>query len=208
VLLIMKSSVVALTGLAHSGKDTSADYLVKMFSDQGLSVIKVGLADRLKYICKHLIKLFYNIDVPIEDFYDLDKKEMIREDYPAFSGKPFKLRTILQLVGSEIFREMLWSSVWCDYVSKNLLSNGKYDVVIISDCRFQDELDYFSNLHKQGQISNMFSCRILRPSRDALSIENQNHQSERYILTLDVQNEIHNVGTKEALYLKLNKLFV
>jgi len=200
----MKPIVIELTGLAHSGKDTSADYLVSTLKAQGISAIKVGLADRLKVICQHLIKLFYGIEIPIEEFYDMEKKEMVRDDYPQFAGKPFKLRTILQLIGSEVFRELLWSGIWCDYVQRNYLTSEKYQVVIMSDCRFPDEINYFKELERTHEIYEVISARILRPNREALTGDNQTHQSEIYILTLPVQYEIINDGTKAELYAQLD----
>ena len=100
-----KPFVISFTGLAHSGKDTSSDYLVRKLSEKGYKVTKVGLADRLKHLCRKLIKMFYSIDISIEDFYDINKKEQIRPELPWFNNQPFTLRTVLQQIGSEIFRD-------------------------------------------------------------------------------------------------------
>jgi hypothetical protein len=198
--------VACLTGLAHSGKDTSADDLVKTLQHYGYRVCKVGLADRVKFVCQHLIKLFYNIEIPIEDFYDMDKKEEIRDDYPQFAGQPFKLRTILQLVGSEVFRDLLWGNIWCDYIKLKYLTTGQYDIVIISDSRFPNEISYFQDMKEQGLLTFVTSCRIVRPKRQALEATNQNHQSEIHIMNLHVDREIINDGTLENLHDKLAPL--
>lgn len=205
--------VACLTGLAHSGKDTSADDLVKTLQHSGYRVCKVGLADRVKFVCQHLIKLFYNIEIPIEDFYDLNKKEEIRDDYPQFAGQPFKLRTILQLVGSEVFRDLLWGNIWCDYIKLKYLTppsaeatTEQYDIVIISDSRFPNEISYFQDMQKQGLLTFVTSCRIVRPERQALDANNQNHQSEIHIMNLQVDQEIINDGTLDNLHEKLKPL--
>jgi len=204
----MKPIVVELTGLAHSGKDTSADFIVSFLNSIGVSAIKIGLADRLKVICQHLIKLFYNIEIPMEEFYDMEKKEMIRDDYPQFAGRPFKLRTVLQLIGSEVFRDLLWSSIWCDYVYRNFLLNEKYQVIVLSDCRFPDEIEYFKSLEEKGDVTEVISARILRSSREELCGGNQNHQSEIYISSLTVEFEINNNNTKDDLYEILQKTII
>ncbi len=198
-----KPIVACLTGLAHSGKDTSADDIVQTLRASGLRVCKVGLADRVKVVAQHLIKLFYNLSIPIEDFYDMAKKEEIRDDYPQFAGKPFKLRTILQLVGSEVFRDLLWGDIWCDYIKLKYLTSGLYDVVIISDSRFPNEISYFKDMEKEGLLQYVISCRIVRPKREALEAENQNHQSEIHIMNLTVDHEIINDSSLEDLHQKL-----
>ena len=128
---LKKPIVICLTGLAHSGKDTCADIIINSIQLHGLNICKVGLADRVKIISQHLIKLFYNIDIPIDEFYDTNKKELVRYDYPQFAGKPFKLRTIMQQVGSEVIRDLLWIDIWCDYVKRHYIQSGIYDVIII-----------------------------------------------------------------------------
>ena len=204
----MKPIVVIFTGEAHSGKDTSADYVVNHLCSRGIKAIKVGLADQLKYICKRLIKLFYNIDIPIEDFFDIGKKEQIIDDYPQFAGKSFKLRTILQLIGSEVFREQLWASIWCDYVYRTFILQNQYQVVVISDCRFPDELKYFNELCDKETLSKLISCRLVRPSKNNLSIENRSHQSETHTSNLPVQHEIINDQTFNDLYHSLDRLIL
>ena len=198
--------VICLTGFAHSGKDTTANHMVEACQQKGLKAIRLGLADRLKVICQKLIELFYGLCIPLEDFYDPIKKEIEHPEYPMFAGKPFKLRTILQIVGSEVFREYLWGDIWCDYIYRTYICNPSHDVIIMSDCRFPNELDYYVRLVHKGEISKCLSYRIVRPQREALATENQSHQSERHIMTLPVDTEILNNGTIEDLYAKANAI--
>jgi hypothetical protein len=193
--------VICLSGLAGSGKDTVADELERLLRSKfGLKVCKIALAGRVKIICKHLIKLFYNIDIPTEDFYDTEKKEQIRDDLPLFAGKPFKIRTIMQMVGTEIFRNLLWFDIWCDYVKSHYLTQKDYDVIIISDCRMKNEITYFKELKNQSCLSHVISYKIIRPSHKVLDIDNSKHQSEIEIESLPVDYEIINDGTINELY--------
>lgn len=204
----MSCSVIMLTGLAHSGKDTSADYLISRFTQLGIKCIKLGLADRLKIISQHLIKLFYGIEVPLDEFYDMNAKERIREDYPKFNGQAFKLRNVMQMVGSEIFRDLMWGTIWCDYVYKNFIMTQTYQIIIISDCRFLDELQYFDTMVNTKIITNTYTARIVRPNRIPLDATNALHQSERDIMNLPVQNNILNDSSIEMLYEQLEHIFV
>jgi hypothetical protein len=177
---LMKPILVALTGVINSGKDTSADYLVSELNKKGIRSIKIGFADRLKIICQRLVELFYDIDIPIENFYDRMKKEEIVENFPKFGGQPFKLRTILQRVGTEIFRDLLWDDIWCDYINKIQLINH-YDVIIVSDWRFPNEIEYFEKLEDNGQLLDVIKVRI-----------NRDHTNDHHIKTLKmISNIIH-----------------
>ncbi len=201
-------SVVCITGLAGSGKDTSATYIVEQLKLCGFRAIRVGLADQLKFICQKLIKLFHCVDISIDDFFDQNKKELICPEHPKFNDLPFKLRTILQLVGSEVFREYLWEDIWCDYANRKYIQSGLYDVIVISDSRFPNEITYFEDLKTQGKVTQIISCRIIRPNRKELESTNQLHQSEVQIMTLPVQMEILNDSNYETLYQQLNEKIV
>jgi len=200
----MNPYVISFSGLARSGKDTSANYVVNYCKNRGLNVIKVGFADQLKLIGQKLIELFYGIFIPIKDFYDLEKKEEIRPEFPKFNGKPFSLRSVLQYVGSEVFREMMWGSIWCDVVYNKYLSTGQWDVVVISDCRFPDELNYLENLFDQRKLSGLITFTILRENYDHIDFDNQKHQSESHATTLPTMYKIDNNGTIGKLYKIIN----
>lgn len=195
--------VIGITGLAHSGKDTSADYIISSLRER-YNVIKVGLADQLKIICQHLIKLFYNIEIPIEDFYDIHKKEQVREDLPKFAGQSFKIRTILQMVGTEIFRDLISEEVWCQYLKEHCLKHDQ--VVVISDIRMLNELQYFRQMERGGELSRFICLRVRRERRDGLTGGNAQHKTETGINTLPVDYEIDNNGTLEELYKKIDTI--
>jgi hypothetical protein len=132
--------IIGLTGQAHSGKDTCADYLVENLLKTGISATKIGLADQLKTICQRLIKVFYGLEIPLDDFYDLQKKEKLHEDCPRFAHQTFKLRTILQMVGTEVFRDCFSEDIWCAFLWSHLPDSR---VVIVNDFRQHNEISYF-----------------------------------------------------------------
>uniref|UniRef100_A0A6C0BK18 Deoxynucleoside monophosphate kinase n=1 Tax=viral metagenome TaxID=1070528 RepID=A0A6C0BK18_9ZZZZ len=201
----MRPIVIGITGLAHSGKDTSADYLITQLQ-RGHTVVKVALANQLKVICQKLVEMFTGTSIPLEDFYDLDKKEMIRPELPPFAGQPFKLRTVLQRVGTEVFRDLLSTSVWCNYVAEHNIRSSKTstDVIVISDIRMPDEIQYFHQLCQQQQLDRVITLRITRPNRQVIDQTNQLHSTEALISSLPVDHEINNQDTLDQLYRQLD----
>jgi hypothetical protein len=203
----MKPLVIGITGLAHSGKDTSADYLYSKLKTK-CNVVKIALADQLKIICQMLIQMFYGQQIPLDEFYDLEKKEAIREELPIFAGRPFKLRTVLQMVGTEIFRDLISKAVWCNYVKEKYIDSNVCDVLIISDIRMPDEITFFANLAKNQQIAGFKCYRIIRANRSALSENNQAHQRERLISTLQVDHDIINESSLDNLYRNIDEIII
>lgn len=193
----MKPIVILITGYISSGKDTIANHLLERYSSKNLNVCKIALADKLKLITQRLIKLFYDIDIDLGDFYDQEAKE--RQRY----NMPHTLRTLLQIVGSDIFRDMLWKDIWCDVISKDI---SLYDIVIISDWRFPNELHYFHNLYLNSSIEKYITIRVNRV-RHHVGINNMIHQSEEHIDKLNVMYDIDNNGSLEDLYRQLDILF-
>ena len=188
--------VIGITGKAHSGKDTSADYIVSMLDKYGYKVIKVCLADQLKYICQKVVKYFYNIDLPIEDFYDYLKKEQEQPELPHFNGKPFKIRTLLQMIGTDICRNMLFRSIWCDYIKEKYITPNNYDIIVVSDIRMLNEIKYFETL----TVTKFLSIRINRTNGDQIDIVNQSHESETNIDELCVDYDVSNDDTLDELH--------
>jgi hypothetical protein len=190
--------IIGLTGYAHCGKDTCADYLVKLMASKGHSAVCVALADPLKKISKSLIELFYGKDIPLISFYDQDIKDRTNADMPLFAGQPFKIRTVLQQVGTEVFRQHLEPLIWCRYLKEHFLDTELYDCIIISDIRMVDELEYFRRLKSPYR----FKClRIVRPQASSIG---QTHSSEAQIDRLVTDVQIDNSGTLEQTYAQLN----
>lgn len=195
--------VVLIAGAAKAGKDTSAEILQKVAAECGLSCIKVGFADQLKKICQVLIRQFYLTDIPLELFHDAEEKDRVKEDMPRFSGEPFRIRTVLQKVGTEVFRELLYNDVWCEYVFRTYVQEGKHDVVLCPDYRFANELEQFEMVHPTPCIA----FRVTRESAPSLSEFNLAHVSEKSAKNLRVHFEMKNDSTIQALETALRAKF-
>jgi len=156
-------AIIALAGKAGAGKDTFADVLVK---NHGFT--RVALADPLRELCSKVFRLDYNLFLDhdkkdkeihkiILDYHHIDKirdfiqnewdieidyqtRELLEEWY----GEEFETpRDILRCIGTKLIRNCIDSDIWIDLAFEKIKKTGGN--VVITDCRFQNERDAFSN---------------------------------------------------------------
>lgn len=154
--------LIGLMGKKYSGKDTASDIIVSNYNFK-----KISFAEPLKKIC---MELFNFSQEQMET-----KKETIDE---RWNTTP---RTVLQYIGTEVFRKdinkiipHIENNFWVKSLEYNYI--GKYDNLVISDVRFQNEVDM---IHKYGGI-------VIKLTRDNNNIDN--HESESnidYIINYD-----------------------
>lgn len=154
--------IIGITGFAGVGKDS----LAEGFQLQGYR--QYSFAGPLKEGCAALFGL------PLDLFNTQEYKEEL-DFYWGVSP-----RQIAQFVGTEFFRDQitklipdLEQSFWISRLEYELIK--QYDSpdqvkVVISDVRFQDELDWI--ISKQGKI-----IHLTRPGRDGI-VGISNHRSE------------------------------
>lgn len=207
-------TVITITGKSRSGKDTAADYYVQKLNKMGFKTRKIALADRLKLMTQQLIKLFYNIDLPIEYFYDSEEKE--KQRYAGTIGGVetyFTIRTMLQQIGTDVIRKHLWEDIWCDIVSKKCITTSTTsatvpnDIIIIPDCRTQNEVDFFEKLKSQNMVDKVISIKLIRDEskkNSSMREENKNHESEKQTLKVKTNFLIDNNYSLEQLELSLD----
>ena len=177
--------MIGITGHAGAGKNTVAEMLQDIIvnSEEGEFYHLLGFADPLKKGCSHLF------GIPLDDFYDKDKKEIV---HPVYNVTP---RQILQYVGTEIFREHFGRDFWIKRTLvelTNAFANEESVRVIFPDVRFQEEVEWIAS--EQGII-----IHLTRPEADG-KVGILNHASEAGV---DLSNVpyilIENDGTLEEL---------
>ena len=169
----MKQFIV-ITGEAESGKDTVAGSLAEYFTQSGKRVIITHYADLLKYTC--------------ESFFDWDG---VKDTYG---------RSLLQKVGTELIREQLRDTYWIDYVWDMLyFSKDKWDVAIIADARYENEIDVEPKAKKIDKDAAFATIKITRPKKNSLSEEQRKHSSEANIDGVKTDYEIKNNGDLRRL---------
>jgi dephospho-CoA kinase len=184
--------LIGVSGRKGSGKDTIGDYLVKNYG-----FVRVAFADALKKACKHIFGLTN------KQLYD-DKSKEIVDEYWGHSP-----REILQKVGTELFRvhlpelcEFIDEGIWIRSVDrkiKNLQKLG-HTRIVITDVRFDNELDYVKNMG--GYIWKVSRSSILKLNDD------DTHASEKLIDGFGCDVEYTNDGTIDELYEAVNSVIL
>lgn len=172
----MAIKIVCISGKAGSGKDTAGHLLKLDLESRGYRVLETHYADLLKYMCK----AFFG--------WDGKKDESGRE--------------LLQKVGTDTVRAYVpdyWTASICDVL---FLFPDEWDYVIIPDCRFPNEFEYF--------VGNGFDAtlvRIDRPNYDnGLTAEQKEHESETAMDNYPPNYLIVNDGKLTALAAKITTL--
>ena len=166
---MIKLKVIAISGRAQHGKDTTAMMLRDELQRKGYSVCITHYGDLLKYICT--------------TYFDWDgKKDEIG-------------RGLLQNVGTEIVRTQM-PDFWVDFI-KNIITlfNNKWDYMIIADARFPNEISGFEEIVEQFTHIRINRQTI----NDKLTNNQRNHSSETALLNIKPDFYIHNNGTLEDL---------
>lgn len=184
-ILQPKFKIIGITGLKFNGKDTIANYLCHKYGFN-----RIAFADPLKEACKILF-----------GFNDEQLYGSLKEtpDKYWFGLTP---RSILQFIGTDLFRNLmkelhqeLKDDFWLLCMNKsNILKEGKY--IVISDVRFPNECEMIKKL---GGI-------IIRVNRPSVNTKIDLHNSEKLILTLDVDYEIQNNNSIQELNKKVDQI--
>lgn len=167
--------VILISAKAQHGKDTSALILKEIYEAENKRVLITHYADLLKYICK----TFFNWNGEKDDYG----------------------RTLLQQVGTNIVGAKQ-PDFWVDFIISILsLFDDSWDIVIIPDCRFVNEVE------KMKANFDTTLIRIVRPDFDnGLSETQKQHPSETALDNFDFDHIIYNTGSLEDLKNKLSRL--
>lgn len=140
--------VMTFSGLAHSGKDTSVEFIKEEFEKEGKRVFCLAFGDYLKSLCRRNFG------------YDENNKEEYRD--------------MLQNFGTDVVRA-IEEDFWVRIVYSTIdLLRDIYDVFLISDARFLNELQPFP-WHIGYPIFNVLVQRGIGPE---LTDEQNKHSSE------------------------------
>ena len=131
----------------------------------------------------------------MDDFFDIYLKD--------------KFRKYFQLFGTELCQTWFGKEVWCEQLYKDLIKSNnlnKYTSVVIDDCRFKHEYDYFIKLgfipikiQRKVQIYDHVSETELESIPYEYLIVNDDSIEEYYN---DIENLINELLTKIKIELK------
>jgi hypothetical protein len=206
--------IFVFTGKKASGKTTAANYIVDVFNDQPTynngRVEKLSFAGPLKDFCINALGL-RSLQCWGEDkekntetrFMWESLVPSLREKFGKSSG-PVLAREILQIVGTDVFRNHFCDTVWVEAAVLET-ERSKADVVVFDDARYPNELEA---LKKQGAViirmlrSNapVGDTHISECALDSYPMENYN-----YVIGPDVEGieavrrEMHQILIKEGI---------
>ena len=156
-----KPTIITFSGKARHGKDESANILKRLLLKQGKKVLRINYADHLKFV-----NALYVEQDPEKTPEDLSKDIFLKSD---------ENRTKWQLFGTDEVRTE-HPNYWVDTVINivKILKNQHYDYVLISDCRFPNEIRRWK---EEGY--SIISVHIERPNFDnGLTEEQKNHSTK------------------------------
>jgi len=169
--------LIGIVGKKGAGKDTLGDYCVNKYD-----FMKYSFATPLKQICKILFLL------TDEQLFNQNLKECIDSRWNLSPRKMF------QLIGTDFMRNQLDKDIWIKHFTYWYDLN-KDKNIIITDCRFQNEIDAIIML---GGI-------IIRIDRKLQFVDN--HESEINIDQLkNINNTINNDSDINNLYNQFDRI--
>jgi hypothetical protein len=199
----MKKTVVLISGKLHSGKNTFADALVLHAKAAGLTVDMGLLALPLKDGCK---EDFQDMAVYLKKQYQLLVDQgvppavvswMLLEDENFYEDKTVLSRILLQIYGTNIFRNRVDPDYWLEkYLEKIIESTA--DLLVITDWRFPNECSVVTEAGGHYDFRTV-AVRIERPDLSRDGLENQ-HFSEKALDDYNLFDYTYiNQGTLEQL---------
>jgi hypothetical protein len=175
--------IFLLTGYKGSGKDTAARIIAEHVSQQGkYRVSKFAFATLLKDVCE-MILVRCGLHFTPEHFIDPQLKETFitypNKEQVIFKGdknqnySTLTYRKLLQLVGTELFRDLIHSDIWLMPAHAEIDKMIDNDILLITDTRFTNE--YIGILRHVNNRKD-FSIHLIGINRN--SQHNTEHASE------------------------------
>ena len=172
-------TLIGLVGTKGVGKDTVGDYLT--------GYTKRAFATPIKEACAILF------NVPITSFEGELKEVPIKKH-------KMSPRQMLQLVGTDMFREKVHAKFWIRHFQDWYALHGVDRNVVVTDVRFQNEVDAIKAL---GGVV----VRILRPESNGGQPTTDTHITEKGVAELrGVNYWINNETTIERLHKQIDNL--
>lgn len=161
--------VIAISGKAQHGKDTTASFLKSMLEADGHKVLIAHYADLLKYICRQFF---------------------------GWNGQKDEAgRHVLQYVGTDIIRKKK-PNFWVDFLTSMIeLFPDEWDYILIPDCRFPNEIEQLKN----AGVDMIHLRIVRENFKSPLSAEQQQHPSETALDHVEPDYYIKNSGSLQDL---------
>jgi len=195
--------IIGVCGFIGSGKDTVADYLVNQHEFR-----RESFAGNLK----DAVSAVFGWDREMLEGKSKDARDW-REEVDEWWANRLNMPTltprwVLQYWGTEVGRKSFHTDIWIASLENKLRKSQ--DNVIISDCRFPNEVDSIKNAGGKivwvirGELPTWYETAKRANSGDITAINFMNtlniHSSEWAWLNADFDLEIYNNGDIAELY--------
>tara|TARA_B100000614_G_C14420479_1_gene441711 strand:+ start:137 stop:793 length:657 start_codon:yes stop_codon:yes gene_type:complete len=205
--------IIGITGFMGSGKDTVA----KMFVEKG--AVQDSFASPLKDLCasvfgwdRHMLE---GDTVASRDFRETADIYWTRK----LGIDNFTPRLALQLLGTDIMRTHFNQDIWLDSLEYRIRKNNPQDqIVVVSDCRFKNELDLIKQLDGivihviRNDLPEWYETAVHAnkgsvPAKHTMETRFASvHASEWKWVGYDFDYEISNSGTLQELQLQVDNI--
>lgn len=178
---------IILSGKKNNGKNYFARVVGEYLSQRDITVKEVAFADPIKMFCHEVFGIPYDDMMTLDGklkpthikwkdiFRDISYENWLNGNNNAWhkvhgdwhfqpSEKYLTIRELLQIIGTDVWRERFYAQIWAEAPFRK---QHKEDVVIITDCRFPNELEC-------GKKFGAIPVRIVKPG----IINNDPHPSE------------------------------
>lgn len=193
--------IIGLCGFQDAGKDTIANYLIKEHGFKHLSFASV---------LKDIVAIMFDWDrtkldgISMDDcnWMDTVDKWWANElNIPNLTPK-----YVLQYFGTELFRNNFHSDIWVKILKKQL---AKYDKVVISDCRFENEINmlkYYGSVIIQIYRTTPIWFDEYKKGNDDIKCLNYLHPSEYNWIRCHCDFKLYNTGSILELHNCINQI--
>jgi hypothetical protein len=179
------TEIIGLSGWARTGKDTVAAHLVEKYG-----FTRMSFAEPMR---EALLRLDPMVDAAAG--FSVRVSDVIEKyGWDGYKESPYglEIRTLLQLIGTEVGREMFGADFWVNYA---LNSTSDKDKVVFADVRFQNEADAIKRA----------GGKVIRVERDGVGPAND-HVSEHDLNQYDFDATIYNDLEVEHLHANIDLL--
>lgn len=195
--------ILGIIGFIGSGKGTVANYLEKNYNFQ-----KESFAGNLK----SAISAVFGWDRELLEG-DTDLSRNWRDSVDTWWAERLDMPTltprwVLQYWGTELCRKGFHDGIWISSLEKKLTNSTAN--IVVSDCRFPNELDVIRNLGgrivwvQRGNLPSWYYTALEANRGQLAAIQELQrlkiHASETAWVGSDVDVILHNDGTKPDLY--------
>jgi dephospho-CoA kinase len=170
--------IIGICGFKRSGKDTVANYISKNYD-----YVHKKISQPLKDIIHSLFGMNCETD-----------KETINEQWNITSRKA------MEFIGTEIFQykiQELLPDIQRNFWIKSLLDNNNDNKIVLSDLRFQHEIDYIKSRNIDLKI-----IKIIRFNNINMDVQ---HISEKEYVNFEPDYIIYNDGDLDKLYKNIDE---